>query len=667
MKGRKSCKNYRFFKENHESALSARRLEAIGASACGNDFLWDARASRLPGCPAVHFLASVKKVVPILLLAGVLTGCSEARYRRSADIDVNRLLADRQKSTLDYQPREAQIAQSPEPLHRPSAYAKIPVTVLPATTQPALDRSEPVLAFGPIGPAMLLPSGTSAPKSDLSDQPIQRSQDGQVRRLMLGPPSPFERIERMDLLRSLAFAVGHSRSYQTQSEQMYLGALDVTLERHLLSPRPFAGAGLQFAGGQADTDYQHALTATGSAGIRQRLPYGGEIVAQTLVSFVNALSGPVADGESAQLVLSGSVPLLRGAGMINLEGLINSERQLVYDVRAFESFRRAFAVDTASAYFRLLTAQQSVANRRLNLDSLMLLTERTEALYAAGRLTFLEVQRSLQAQLVAENQLIDAEDAYDSLLDDFKIRIGLPVEARLDIVPVALELHVPNTQADDIYARALRYRLDLQTARDQVEDARRAVANAQNGLLPDLNLSASGSVGNRVATPARQIDGRNTQYSAGLNLDLPIDRVAERNGYRRSLIDLDRAGRSVEDLSQRVIADVRDSVRGIRSAEEALNIQRNSIQLAGRRMEFSNELLREGRPGVTARDVVEAQNSLLSAQDAYDRAQADLQIQVLQYLRDTGTLRVDKSAGALGRALDRLESLSEQSSRTKVQ
>ena len=39
--------------------------------------------------------------------------------------------------------------------------------------------------------------------------------------------------------------------------------------------------------------------------------------------------------ESASLALSASVPLLRGAGMVNLEPLIASERGLVYTVRGF--------------------------------------------------------------------------------------------------------------------------------------------------------------------------------------------------------------------------------------------------------------------------------------------------------------------------------------------
>ena len=91
--------------------------------------------------------------------------------------------------------------------------------------------------------------------------------------------------------------------------------------------------------------------------------------------------------------------------------------------------------------------------------------------------------------------------------------------------------------------------------------------------------------------------------------------------------------------------------RSIRLAEISLQIQQRSIQLAQRRLEFSNELLKQGE--VTARDVVESQTSLLDALDDYQQAQSTLQIQVLRFLQQTGTLRLDPDAGSIGQVLDR--------------
>jgi outer membrane protein TolC len=117
------------------------------------------------------------------------------------------------------------------------------------------------------------------------------------------------------------------------------------------------------------------------------------------------------------------------------------------------------------------------------------------------------------------------------------------------------------------------------------------------------------------------------------------------------LISFDRAQRAFVDLSDLVAAEVRGDVRGIRAAQISLDIQRRSIRLAERRLEYSLDLLRQGTGN--ARDVTDAQSSLLTSQDSFSQARSDLQVQVLEFLKDSGTIRIDPSAGSIGRALDR--------------
>jgi outer membrane protein TolC len=166
-----------------------------------------------------------------------------------------------------------------------------------------------------------------------------------------------------------------------------------------------------------------------------------------------------------------------------------------------------------------------------------------------------------------------------------------------------------------------------------------------------LNINVQTQFGNPVASPAKNFSNRATGYAAGLNLDLPLDRLAERNVYRKALLAFDRSQRTFADLRDAIAAEVRGDVRGIHSAQVSLDIQRRSIRLAERRLEYSLELLRRGTGN--ARDVTDAQSSLLSSQDSFSQARSDLQVQVLEFLKDSGTIRIDPSAGSIGRALDR--------------
>jgi len=375
------------------------------------------------------------------------------------------------------------------------------------------------------------------------------------------------------------------------------------------------------------------------------------VVAEAAVNFVQAIRGNTENGENATVALSASLPLLRGAGMVNLESLVQSERDVIYEIRQFEDFRRDFALRVASDYFNLLADQQSISDRRANLVTLQQLTARSQALYANGRANFIDVQRALQEQLNAENQLVSAQARYRSSLDNFKLLLGMPVDEPLDVVPQELTVNIPDFSEAAVAELGLKYRLDLRTAQDRIDDAQRGVQNAKNGLLPDLDLSARGQLSNNEDEPARRIDRDTVGYSAGIDLEIPLDRVAERNQYRASLIRLERVQRTYDELRDQVAADAREAMRLIRSAQISLEIQRKGIELAKFRLDNAYELLRLGR--ADNREVVDAQNALLRAQDAFEDARTTLQIQVLRFLRDTGTLRVDPDAGAIGAALDR--------------
>jgi outer membrane protein TolC len=590
----------------------------------------------------------VKHTVAILILsASIITGCADAMYRKWADKQVDAIVRDREQRTLGYEPQveaKSEVAAKPSQ----SAYDKIPDSPLPPPTTSPVEPAEASLPYGKLGPEQLFPSGVGAPQADygIDSEKLRASQ-----RLTLGPPTPGAPLLRLDLFGSLSYAVVNARDYKARMEDLYLAALDVTLQRHLFEPRPFATTGVRYAGGQENADYAAALSAVNTLGVRQQLPYGGEVAAAAAVDFVNAISGNAQNAESAAVTLSASIPLLRGAGLVNLEPLIQSERTMVYEVRQFEEFRRSFAVDVASDYFRLLAAQQVIANRSADLIAFQELTSRTYAMYEAGRLNFIEVQRVLQDQLRAQNDLISAQAAYDSALDDFKVSLGMPINQPLEVVAQELTVEIPRFPEAEVAALALKFRLDLVTAADLVEDAQRSVQVAKNGLLPDLDFNAVGTFRNNDDDPARKINNDATTYSASLNLEIPLDRVAERNSYRRSLIQLERSQRAYDLLRDRVAAEARAALRQTRSAEISLELQAKGIELAKLRLENAYELLRLGQGG--SRDVVEAQNDLVNAQEAFERAKAELQIQVMNFLRLTGTLRVDPGSGAIGASLDR--------------
>ncbi len=596
----------------------------------------------------------ISSTITLLILALAVSGCTPDDYRRSADDQVYSLLDERKKGVLDYTP-DSTLAPDQLTADKPSEVIlkRIPVTTLPPPQISGLVGAEHRLPFAALGPD---PQALSPATSPADDDPygLKTRSSNSEGSYVYGPPPPLDEQQRLDLFGALRYAMKHSRDYQSQVEEVYLSALDVTLQRHLFEPRFFARTGLKYTGGRdrtQDAEYGSALAVTNTVGVRQQLPYGGEVVAQALVDFVDTLHDQAQDGENAALVLSGSIPLLRGAGWTNLEPLIASERELIYQIREFETNRRELLLQITRSYFNLLTSQRGMLNRQLNLMNLQDLTRRSQALFEAGRMSFNQVQRAQQSQLRAERLLVSSQNTYRSRMDEFKLLIGMSIDELLEIVPVDAQIIPPDVTTDEVLNIASRFRLDLQTARDRMDDAHRRVLVAENGLLPDLNLTAEARMSNQESTPARDLTSQATLYSAGIGFDLPLDRLSERNAYRRALIDLQRTQRAFEQLRQRIGIDARNALRAIHAAELQTRIAESRIQLARRQLDYASELLKEGQ-GDT-RDLVDAQSSLLEAQDDWNDAQASLQISVLDYLRQTGTLRLDPSIGLLGQAMTR--------------
>lgn len=447
--------------------------------------------------------------------------------------------------------------------------------------------------------------------------------------------------QKYDLDQALAYAIGHAPSYRSQKEELFLATLSLLAEQHLWGPRFFNTITTSFSGVPEAGDHDQAFNAINNFRVAQRLPYGGELEVSALVNYVNELRsevGKATDSQDSALRLSVSLPLLRGAGLAAREPLIQAQRNLVYAVREFEHFRREFLVEVATAYFELLRQQAAIVNQQRQLQNLQRLAERMEALALAGRRPYFEVQRAQQEALFARNSLLGAEVAYATAVDQFKILIGYPTPAPLQILPAELVVSPPALDVQAAITAALAFRLDLQNVADGVEDARRAVEVAKNNMLPDLDVFSSIGINGERNRQYQGIDLEleDSTYSAGMRLDVPLDRRQEQISLRRALINLERTRRNYSVERDRVVLRVRQNVRQIEQAQLALDLQRRNVELAERRR--LGVRLQERNLG--PRDVIEAEQDLLSARNGLDEAQRDLRVNILQFLLSTGQMRV---------------------------
>lgn len=470
-----------------------------------------------------------------------------------------------------------------------------------------------------------------------------------VRILEGAAASDVENPLLLTLLDALEIAGENSRDYQDQRESLYLTALDLTLERWQFSVKETGTFGAfldgDFVEGQG-WEAQGAGLLSGF-GLTKLLGSGARIAGNVGLDLVRDVSRGDGWDALSNLSLNITQPLLRGFGRdIVLEPLTQADRNLVYEVRAYERFRRTFAFNVASQYYRVLQQGDTLENEERNYQRLIELRERNESLAEAGRQSDIQVDQARQDELRAATRLVDVRSSYASALDDFKLFLGLPIEASilLDREEFQRLRDAGFTNADvgseAAYAIAQEERLDFLNTLGRYEDAGRRVKISADGLRTRLDVGAG--LGPAQSDEGRPLDWKDggIGWSTDLEIDLAIDRLPERNAYRASLVRLEAARRTVEEAADVILRDLRNDERDVRSAEESYEIQIGAVTLAQRRVESAQLNLEAGR--ANTRDLLEAQEDLLEAENAATQALVDYTLARLAFLLDMGVLRVEQ-------------------------
>jgi outer membrane protein TolC len=277
-------------------------------------------------------------------------------------------------------------------------------------------------------------------------------------------------------------------------------------------------------------------------------------------------------------------------------------------------------------------------------NTLAWMYDKTEKLANAGRVPKMELDRVRQEQLEALDIRLQAERQYEQALDEFKIVLSLPTTEKLQLDAGEFEalraagMNYPYFSEGDVIETALAQRLDLANAADAVADAERKVLVAADSLRADANLVATASDAFPRRGNRRTLGWLAHDYALGLELNLPLDRVAEQNVYRKALITLSQREREYEQASDVVTLEVRRAHRDLVEAAERYRVQSESVKLAQKRFDNTFLLLQYRR--ASSRRVLEAHNALFDAQNEATDALVDYTIATLNFYRDTGILQV---------------------------
>ena len=476
-----------------------------------------------------------------------------------------------------------------------------------------------------------------------------------------GSPLPVPLVLTLD--DALAAGARNSNEYQDSKESVFSAALDLQLQQHAFETtfEGLLGGGLarsESGGGESGDTTSEQATGSGKGTLTRKLAHGATLTASLGLDVIRLLTGD----RSTTLGLLGDatvkIPLLRGSGrLIAMEALTQAERNLIYAIYGFESFRQNYAVQVASGYYNLIEASQRVVALRENRQRLSDNYRRAQLLSEAGRLPQVELDQTRQDLLRTDDQLVGAVQARQAQIDGFKMTLGLPVDAAIEIDMreldrlqaamglspsltnlVSLTAPPPPFAEPEALALALTNRHDLILARYRLEDAERALKIAADALRPDLGLGGSVRVGQNRKDGGKASD--KTDYSLTLDGGLPWERASERKAYRAAALAVDSARRALEAAEDNARQAVRTGLRDIASAWSSFVIQAEALRVAERRVRSSDLFQQAGR--ASTRDVLEAESALLGARNALVSAVVKYRLSGLSLRRDLSALELSE-------------------------
>ena len=527
----------------------------------------------------------MKAYAPLIVAgAAVLSGCGAAEYKAKADKEVYEIIRRKQEAALGIR-KDFTIDQ---------------------------EQANPLVGLPLVQPELL----------------------GDVQ----APPSVM-----LSLPQALEIAATDNREYQGQKEDVYGSALSLTQARYEWGPI-FSG---DASAAYTKTPGDETAGGRGGLGVSKVFADGTRLVVGLSSTLLMHLVQNPREAASSLISATLTKPLWRGAGKkIAQENLLQAERNAVYAIRSFARYRKTFAVRLAREYYGVLRGRDTVLNAWRNYQNLIDARERTRMMAEAGRLPRFQVDQAEQDELRAKDIYVRAVRRYQQSIDQFKITLALPTDEAVLLDPKELDvlrergiIH-PDIPADRAVAVALKSRLDLENSLDSVTDAGRKIVLAENGIAPDVTLVLKSSVPTSGNRPNEFRTDFGT-YSADIRIDLPLDRLQERNSYRSRLIDLERRKRAYGQQEDSVKLEVRDAWRKLQEAKASHDIQQKSLKLATLRVESATLLLQAGR--AVTRDLLEAQEALLEAENAVTRALIDHTIARLEFWRDIGVLEVSEN------------------------
>jgi outer membrane protein TolC len=277
---------------------------------------------------------------------------------------------------------------------------------------------------------------------------------------------------------------------------------------------------------------------------------------------------------------------------------------------AAEDAREAVVLGCASLYLRAAADAKRIDAVREQVAVATSLHERAIRLKDAGVVAGLEVLRA-KVELESERQrLIVAENDFAKDKLALARAIGLPLEQPFELAESLSYKPSPPVDLDSALQDAYAARADLKQAEAALAAAEATRDADKRQRVPTLHLNADFGL---IGPSAPRLE---TTYMVGLGLRFPLFEGGRIGAHvLQDDAEVSRRRAYLADLRAGVDLDVRSALLDLGAADQRVRVAQGALELAGEQLRQSDDRFAAGVAGNL--EVVQAQNALASASDAY--------------------------------------------------
>lgn len=236
----------------------------------------------------------------------------------------------------------------------------------------------------------------------------------------------------------------------------------------------------------------------------------------------------------------------------------------------------------------------------------------------------------------AEDSLSQALDRLQDAKDGLRDTLALPLDLNIKVdVPMQYEA-VVITQEDAINL-ALRNRVEIDQADDQLEESRRMQYMAKCNLRPELNLVVDYSSLSRDSEFTRMWTyKRENKWGVGFTTSSDVFLTRENAAYDQSILTTAESKRNTEQVRDNVVLDVKRTLRALIRAQEKIALQEQQIENSMKEFHLSRVKFEHGLANNF--DLIQAEKNLRAAQTGLVAAIIDHKIGQFKLLSSLGML-----------------------------